>query len=185
MILAEGRYADLVIRTQQELPRKLAAYEALIKLSYPQVLGLALGITGDHDAASSVAQDVSIRVLHSVRKLQDPEKYQIWVRRITINVARSWLAKERREVRKRERYGLEPERNIAPETESPSFTELVTFLTESERTVVSLKILEDREFSEIAEITGMSLSAAKMRYYRSLEKIKVGLAQANEDVNVS
>ena len=49
-------------------------------------------------------------------------------------------------------------------------------LAAEDKAVVCLKILEDMEFQEIAEITGLSVSATKMRYYRALEKVKAQLS---------
>jgi RNA polymerase sigma-70 factor (ECF subfamily) len=58
------------------------------------------------------------------------------------------------------------------ELNEPEFDYYMSLLSIEERALVSFKVLEDLEFSEIAKILGLSLSAVKMRYYRALEKIQ-------------
>jgi RNA polymerase sigma-70 factor (ECF subfamily) len=174
---ANQKLLDLVVQVQKELPYKMMGFEQLVKLSYPTSLGLAWAITGDRDLANNIAQEVFIKVMHSLARLEDPAKYLPWMKKITVNVSRTWLAREKRELTKRQQHF---EQNIAEEhkaeqsgrEEAPAFHELLAGLGEEERTIISLKILNDLEFSEVAEITGNSLPATKMRYYRALQKIK-------------
>lgn len=133
---------------------------------------MAFGILGDADEGDSVTQDVLLRVMHSLPKLEDVTRFQPWVTRITINVCRTYMARERRE-----RENCTADAAVIETTEPPpesdfEFTEMVRGLSVDERTIVSMRILSDMEFGVIGEIVDMRLSAVKMCYYRALEKIK-------------
>ncbi len=172
----------LAEQARQELPYRFVAYEALVRLQLPVVRRLAGGIVLDADAADTIAQDVMLRVLHGLPNLVDVQRFPAWLHRITVNVCRTHLAREARETRKKIRL-----RELgAPVVESTAsddddhFEAMISQLNVDERTIVCLKLLEELEFGDIANITGLGLSAVKMRYYRALEKVKANLAQASD-----
>jgi len=162
----------LVSKAQGELPYKQSAFESLAKLSYPNVRRTARAITGNDDLAQTVTQEVLLRVFHGISKLEDPIKYGAWLRKVTVNACNTLLAKERREVLKRQAFHKDLKSGPVQKSELDSFDQLVGELSVDERTIVAFKILEDMEFKEIADIIGATTSAAKMRYYRALDKIK-------------
>lgn len=170
---------DLVARAQGELPYRLSAYESLVVRCYPRVRKLALGIVGAPDAADTVAQDVMLRMMHGLPKLEDPARFNPWLRQITVNTSRTHIAREKTEREKRAAYVSVAEAS-EPLDEGPqtaSYAELISALDAEERTIVSLKVLEDLEFQEIAAILDLQLSATKMRYYRALERLKAQHAE--------
>jgi len=169
---------ELVARAQSELPYGLKSYEELVIRCYPRVRRLARAIVGAADTADSVAQDVMLRVMHGLPNLEDATRFNPWLRQITLNASRTHLARERVEMEKRAAYASVTDAS-EPSTDhfgTTSYAELIKSLDVQERTIVSLKLLEDLEFQEIAEILGIRLSAAKMRYYRALERLKERLA---------
>jgi len=166
----------LVVEAKHELPEKMAAFEKLCTKVYGSVSNLSRGITGRPDIAQTVAQDVLIRMMHGLPKLEEPKKFFGWLRTITINVSNTRLAKEKQEREKQERFF---EQTLGDsefsEPATTTFDEMVSQLPVEDKAIVCLKILEDLEFRDIAEITGLSVSATKMRYYRALEKVRSDL----------
>jgi RNA polymerase sigma-70 factor (ECF subfamily) len=162
----------LVAQARTELPYKFSAFEQLAKLQFGPLRAIAFGIVRDGDLADGIAQDSLLRIMHALPKLESVDKYPAWSRRIVVNVARSGLSKEKREQQKRSAYAAETSWESAPAEETATFADLIAELSIDERTVVTLKIMDDLEFNQIAEITGYGVSATKMRYYRALEKIK-------------
>ncbi|MFT4798801.1 MAG: RNA polymerase sigma-70 factor (ECF subfamily) [Candidatus Azotimanducaceae bacterium] len=177
MPVSDEELLALVIKAQQELPYKTASYEKLARIGYAKVRALAKAITGDFDTANLISQEVFIRVFHNLHRLNDPSKYLSWRRKITINVTNTILTKEKREAKKRRRYGKEPNIDQIGVGTTDSYATMLEELNVEERTIVSLKVLSGFEFSEIADIVELSVSAAKMRYYRALEKIKMDLEE--------
>jgi RNA polymerase sigma-70 factor (ECF subfamily) len=115
---------------------------------------------------------VLLRVMHGLPKLDDVTRFQPWLTRITINVCRNYMARERREREKRFADPATIEITDPPEESGLEFTQMISQLSLDERTIVSMRILSDMEFAAIGEIVHMRLSAVKMAYYRALEKIK-------------
>ena len=50
--------------------------------------------------------------------------------------------------------------------------EVLDALEPADREVLLLRFTSDLELQEIADVLGLKLSAAKMRYYRALERFK-------------
>ena len=170
--MSQTELAILVAQTQQELPYKFSAFERLARHQFGPIHALAYGIVHDYDLANGIAQDSLLRIMHALPQLSSVDKYSAWSRKITLNRARSWLAKEKQEQRKRDEFAQESESESQESKSLISFADMVAILSLDERTIVAQKIMGDLEFSEIAEITGYGVSATKMRYYRALEKIR-------------
>ena len=163
----------LVEQARRDLPYNTRAFEAIAARQYRGIRGFAMSMIGDRDAADTITQDVLMRVMHGLPRLEEADRFPAWLARITTNVTRSHLARERREREKYHSYSQERDWESQDEAQAgPSFRELIAGLSEIEKTIVSLKILQDFEFNQIAEVTGLGISAAKMRYYRALEKIR-------------
>lgn len=171
--------ADIVRRAKAELPYQHTAYEVLVRRHYPGIRKLIAGVLGSPDEADSLAQDAMLRMMHGLPRLEDVERFDPWLRRIAVNVSRTYLSRRSRELKRREAYQVDQALTL-PDASSPGvasegsadLAHLLAPLTPDERVIVSFKVLQDLEFSEIAEILGISLSAAKMRYYRALDKLK-------------
>lgn len=177
MHLFDEELHELVVLAQKELPYKMASYEKLARLGYGKVRALAQAITGDFDLANTISQEVYIRVLHNLHRLEDPVKYLGWLRKITVNVTNTLLTKEKREAEKRLLYSKEVNSLSSGSADSSSYASMLEDLSVEEKTIVSLKVISGYEFSEVATIVEMSVSATKMRYYRALEKIKVQIEE--------
>ena len=170
---------DLVRRAQAELPYGTAAFEELAASRYPAVRRLARAITGDADAADTIAQDSMLRVFHALTGLRDVATFDVWLRQIVTNTARSHLATEQRERDKAARFrGLMADEDassddVSGRTESDAFGALVSGLRLEERTVLAFRIVDDLPFPDIARILGISESGAKMRYRRAIERLRL------------
>jgi len=178
--MSDAALHALVAKARKELPYQLSSFEQLVQLQYKEIHGFALRLVHDYDEADSVTQDVLIRVLHGLPKLAETEKFRSWVKRITINAVRSRKAREKR---KQEVYSALAEETSGNsddcmDEQVESLSTLLEGLSIEEKSIVVLKINEDLEFADIAQIVDLKISAVKMRYYRALEKIKHRLSQA-------
>lgn len=170
---------ELVRRAKVELPYRHTAFEALVKQHYPGIRKLIAGIVGSPDEADSLAQDTMLRMMHGLAKLEDESRFAVWLRRIAVNVTRTFLSRRSEELRRRASYRAlyeEASPADAPDTavtgHGATLADMLAPLSPDERVIVSFKVLQELEFAEIATILNISLSAAKMRYYRALEKLK-------------
>ncbi len=170
---SSGVDVDLVRRAQSELPYNMTSFKTLAELHYQWMCKLSGGIVSDPAMAQSLAQDALLRAMHGLPALKEPEKFRSWLGTITINVSKSYLTREKKEAEKRERFAVEATELSQPaEPRDENFYEMISPLSTEEKTLVCLKIIDEFDFQEISTILGIELSATKMRYYRSLEKIK-------------
>lgn len=163
----------LARRAREELPVVTLAYDQLVRRHYQRVRLLArlMAPAADSDA---IAQDVMMRVYRGLPRFRGEASFSTWLHRIIQNVARTHQMRELREAEKRTRAAADWEESGADESasEHDPFGVLVGQLSAEERTLIAFRFLEDLELHEIAEVMGVTLSAAKMRYYRALAKLK-------------
>ena len=98
---------QLVKQAQRELPYDVRAFEQLAAHYYPIVRSVGRRVVGNRDEAETVAQDALLRVFHHLPRLRDPAAFEGWIRRITVNVAKSYIRKERRELEITDAAGVE------------------------------------------------------------------------------
>ena len=172
---------ELVRLAQAELPYRMVAFERLVAKRYGVVRRLAYAITGNRDDADTVAQDVMLRVFRGLRNLRDPATFDGWLRRIVRNTASSHVSAERRERQKANAWGQQVVVDTAregvgddlqpPQTES--FDALVADLDLVDRTILAFRIVAELPYPDIAEIMEMTESAVKMRYRRTIHRLRL------------
>ena len=121
-----------------------------------------LGPDADHD---DIVQQVFLQMLQSIGKLKSPERLNLWVRSITINIVRSELRK--RSVRRsflRWAPKEEATGDLNLDVESSDFMKASASALErlpaEERIVFLLYYLEEHTLPEIAETCGFSTMTA-------------------------
>ncbi len=170
----------LVERCQQELPLKLDAYQELLRRHEPLVFNTCLKMIGSYPDAEEICQDAFVQVFHKIGQFEGRSSFKTWLFRIVYN-----LCLRRREVLSKRTYkestageeyaadlhakALEAEQKIDL---SESVKEAMDQLEDEQRRVIVLKYISGLTLQEIADVQSVSLSAAKMRLYRSLEKFK-------------
>ena len=172
----ETQIEYLVTQAKSELPYTTFAFEDLTNHYYHLVRQISCHIVGNWDDADTVAQDVMIRVFQYLPDLKEPGSFEGWLRQIATNTAKSHVAREARERIKAERLHREPqtesEAATIPADGAESLDSIIANLNLEERSILSLRFMEDLGFAEISAHTGLKLSATKMRYYRALEKLR-------------
>ena len=123
----------------------------------------------DHDTALDLVQESFIKAFDRLRQCRDPERFLSWLFRIFRNAVLDWA----RDVRRNE-APLEHAEWIADDGDVAEGVALrdgmgtaLTMLTPILREAFLLRHQVGHSYEEIAGITGVSLSAAKMRVARA------------------
>jgi RNA polymerase sigma factor (sigma-70 family) len=146
-----------------------AKFEAAWEAHGSAVLRYCTYSTGSSDAGQDVAAETFARFLAKGERVAD-ELVEAWL----IRVARNLCANHHRDAKRR---GL-LEQRLADDHVAiggwvrPDSWEYVRRLKESERLVVYLRVAEDRSFADVARLLGKSESAAKMTFYRAIERLR-------------
>ena len=126
--------------------------------------------------ADELAQDVFLRVHRSREKWEPSAKFSTWLFRIALNTAISDLRKQRRHI-----TSVDPENlptqlqdiqyNTEKEEQLQSLYAAINRLTEVEKALTML-YLEDKSYSEMEEILGISQNNLRVKMNRIKEKLR-------------
>jgi RNA polymerase sigma-70 factor, ECF subfamily len=136
----------------------------------PAVLRYCTFSTGSSQEGEDVAAETFIRFLAKGDRVP-PERVEAWL----IRVARNLCVSHHRDAKRQTRLGTQLAEESSAGTGEwvrPDSWEYVQRLNETERLAVYLRIAEDRTFADIARLLKKSEAAAKMTFYRALDRVR-------------
>jgi len=150
------------------------AFERCYRLLSPQVYSSIFKICGNHDTANELMQDTFIDVYESIRSFTPNKSFVGWVKRIAYNNTISFLRKNQRLVLNEALIAeQESDEYIHCELEDTQLLDKVlSQVSESERLVLWLFIVEQYNHREIGEMLGYSASYSKSLLSRVLKRMK-------------
>jgi RNA polymerase sigma-70 factor (ECF subfamily) len=174
----EGGEAALVRRA---LAGETAAYAALVAGYRGRLLRYAVHRLGNREDAEEVVQDSFVRAYRSLRRCA-PERFGAWLFGILVNRCRTAGARRARRDRLFVADAAAVERAAGPDAaERASWGEAVRWalgrLRDERREAFLLKYVEDLSYEEMAELTGASVSALKMRVKRACDELRALLRE--------
>ena len=155
-------------------------FEDLIALMEQPLLYYAASLTGNADSGLDVLQEVWIRALRGIRKLQNPASLRSWLYTITHGVAvdriRRNSSRERAEQVEIQDFQEAEEPSFAGE-DAASIHLALSQIGIRHREVLVLHFLEDLSIAEIAVVVGCSEGTVKSRMHyakRAMKEILTG-----------
>lgn len=156
------------------------AFTALVDRHAGACLRYATRMLGSVEDAEDVTQDSLYRAYRALASYEHSTAFRTWLMAILINRCRSALLyRGRREQRVR----IDPERvaaaSVAAEAERIMTREAIDQSLQSLdgelREAFLLKHVEQLTYDEMAEVTGVGVSALKMRVKRACDRLRVAL----------
>jgi RNA polymerase sigma-70 factor (ECF subfamily) len=156
------------------------AYAYLVDKYKGPVYSLVYRMTGHHQETDDLAQEIFIRTYRSLKKYDINRNFFPWLYSIALNVLRNYqkkrnpiqIAAEKTIFRNREvAEPHNPEVIVDQMEQSRHLAAKIQTLPDRQREAVVLRYYQDLAFKDIANILDISLSTAKMRVYRGLEKL--------------
>jgi RNA polymerase sigma-70 factor, ECF subfamily len=157
-----------------------SSYALLVDAYKGPVFNLALRMTQNREDADDLTQEIFIRAYQQLNKFNLEKKFFTWLYTIGINLIRNHLKKKAlqvlegpslNEVEQEEKEDKEG-RQLAEESHV-RLEKAMQQLPMEAREAIILKFQQGLTFEEIAEMTGDSISAVKMRIYRGLDRLKL------------
>ncbi len=156
------------------------------------IYALAYRVIGREEDARDVCQETFLRAFRALGGFKGQAKFSSWLYRITLNLCRDWIRRERRQPIAQTPEGVDLI-ELAGETEpSESVEELVArkeigaavaqamaLLPEEQRTAIILKEYHGLTFQEIANMLDCPLSTVKTRLYQGLTVLRRQLERSN------
>ena len=150
------------------------------------IYALAYRQIGREDDARDVCQEAFLRAFRALPGFKGHAKFSSWLYRITLNLCRDWMRRQRRAPFVQVPEGVDvSDLAAAQATPSESIEDVIgrkdlgrhvaramQTLPEEQRSAILLKEYHDLTFQEIAELQGCPLSTVKTRLYQGLTVLR-------------
>lgn len=168
---------ELVLQAKAELTAKTAAYEALMRRYQATLYNVCARYLGNERDADDVCQEIMLKVFYGLRRFEGKSKFKTWLYSIAYNECTTQYRKDRRKYRLLDALSLQPQEEAsdeqAPNLEQPhGLDRWLQDVNPIDREILILRFVAELEFQDIANIMHLGLSATKMRYKRSVDRLK-------------
>ncbi|PIE90867.1 MAG: hypothetical protein CR997_04380 [Acidobacteria bacterium] len=163
----DGRHFDVLVRRYQQ-----------------HVMSLIFKHVRNQEAARDLTQDVFFKVYRKLKNFKGESKFSSWLYRIAVNESIDYLRKQKRQsedsLQTILEKGLEPRDQSdsadihgihARKMEIKRVRKALSGITPEMRSLIVLKVYEEKTFDQIAEILDVPLSTVKSRLYRALSEL--------------
>ncbi len=150
---------------------------------YESVRKFILASVRNRSAADDLIQETFIRIGKNLNALRDPAKISSWIFRIAYHLVQDYFRANKKSPREEIPEGLVNIEEIPLQKKleqgemSQCVQDKLTFLSDSQRTVMILADVMDFSLQEIADIQGITLENAKIRLHRARRKFKAILEE--------
>jgi RNA polymerase sigma-70 factor (ECF subfamily) len=179
-----------VAATDEELVARTVAgdtdsFNLLIKRWERPIYALAYRTIGRDEDARDVCQETFLRAFRALPGFKGQAKFSSWLYRITLNLCRDWIRRQRRAPIVSAPEGVDIVELASEQGPVESIEDLVArnqltrtvgeamrLLPEEQRTAILLKEYHGLTFQEIADLQGCPLSTVKTRLYQGLSVLR-------------
>ncbi|MCB0720689.1 MAG: sigma-70 family RNA polymerase sigma factor [Ignavibacteriae bacterium] len=174
---------ELIFEFQKE---DVEAFNEIVFRYKDKLVNFLFRYTGNRDEAEDLAQDTFLKLYRSKHLYKEIAKFSTWFYTIAINIAKTNLRKKSRQ-KAISISDFDPENEkdfdlpadvISPEDSANASIEnyyiqkAINSLGEKFKEVIVLRDIQDMEYEEIAQITGLPLGTVKSRINRGRERLK-------------
>jgi len=157
------------------------AFILIVEFYYPRCLRFARNMLGNEQDAEEAVQDTFVRVHDSFHRFREDARFDPWLFRILANRCRTLLARTKRH-RALIEYGDLPASAAAAPTEeygadwAEEVKVVLDTLPAEQREAFLLRHVEDLSYEDISAVTGVGLSALRMRVKRACDALRAKLS---------
>ena len=180
--------AGLIRGAQRGAPE---SFDRLVDVFASRVFGFILRMTGSHQDAEDLMQEVFLRVVRMIGAYRHDDRFEAWLFRIAANLVRDRARRARRAPKLVSAQASAEDAGRAsstmdelPGSPAPADARLIraeeidalnaamVSLTDAEREVIMLRHLGGLSFKEIAGVMGTPLGTALARAHRGLARLR-------------
>jgi RNA polymerase sigma-70 factor (ECF subfamily) len=160
------------------------AYALLVARYRHRYARFAVHMLGEREEAEEALQDAFVRAWRGLRRCRNPDRFDAWLFRILANRCRTRGGRRRRH----QATFVRQERAIAAAAAEPAaashatdWSELVhralSALDSDQREAFLLKYVDELSYDEMETLTGVGVSALKMRVKRAADRLRTLLQE--------
>lgn len=160
------------------------AFRELVERYRDQYARYALHMLGNREDAEEALQDAFTRAYRALPRCEDPERFGAWLFRILVNRCRTAGTRRGRRARTfvADEAALLGASEEHPEDRAAWREEIdraLQRLRSEQREAFLLKYVEDMGYDEMSQLTGVGVSALKMRVMRACERLRDLLSEVH------
>jgi RNA polymerase sigma-70 factor (ECF subfamily) len=174
---------ELIFKFQKE---DVEAFNEIVFRYKDKLVNFLFRYTGSRDESEDLAQDTFLKLYRSKHLYKEIAKFSTWFYTIAINIAKTNLRKKsRKKAISISDFDPDNEKDfdlpadvISPDDaanasiESYYIQKAINSLGDKFKEVIVLRDIQDLEYEEIAQITGLPLGTVKSRINRGRERLK-------------
>ena len=163
---------------------KRGELESALRLLQNTVFSFSMKVCGHREDAEDTAQDVLLKSIRHLQKIEDPRALAVWLYKVTRN--RCWMSRRRSKFAPQQTLSLEelmpdseelqsittgpdssPERAALSRHEARRVHEAVLRIPPQYRLILVLHDMEELDTAQVAQITGLREGTVRVRLHRA------------------
>ena len=138
------------------------------------VYGIAFSILKNKEDSEEILQIVFTKIFEMDKEKLPTNNETSWLYSLTKNETLNYLRKQKEDVSLDDIYYIaEEDEELNKIIEKDKYNRIISKLNEQEREIVSLKILSNMSFKEIALLLKMPIGTVQWKYYTALHTLKL------------
>ncbi|WP_126428640.1 RNA polymerase sigma factor [Brevibacillus marinus] len=174
---------------RQFLQGDSSGFDLLIQLFGQRIMRLVQKMIHSHHDAQDVYSEIWLKVAQNLHKYDQSLPFHTWLYRLASNTCIDFLRKKRDLVMEDEKLHVHMQKTNDTDGSSPEtvylqkelridLDELLAYLDETDRLIVTLRFMEELSYEEIGRIVGMSKNTVGTRLFRARKQLKERLQQS-------
>lgn len=152
-------------------------FKELYEKYYPLVEAISFSILKNKEISQDIAQEVFTKIFGLPKNQLPINNEAAWLYKVTKNEALTYLRKQKNTTNLDELYTISKEDEYLNDLISrDSYNRIIKKLNNIEQEIVSLKIMADLSFREIANILGKPTGTIQWRYYKAIHLLRTILS---------
>jgi len=154
------------------------SFEQLYDRYTDTVFRKCLSFLWEKEAAEDAAQEIWVKVYFALPSFQGEAAFSSWLYRITTNQCINHLKRQKAflslDALSDKGFDLPDEKESLAKAVSNTqqVTQMLSRLSKEVKALLIMKYVEGYDYQEISEITGMGISALKMKIYRAKKQLQ-------------
>jgi RNA polymerase sigma-70 factor (ECF subfamily) len=173
---------------RQVLGGDTEAFSVLVHRYQDRCTRLATHIVGNPDDAQDAVQETFLRAYRHLGSYQERDRFSAWLLRILVNQCRTSVTRSKKHgltlpLSDNDALALPSSSTSAPDQQAlrDELAAALSQLCPEQREALVLRFSDDLTFDEMAAVTGVGVSALKMRVQRACRRMR---ALLTEDIHV-
>lgn len=182
---------DLILKAKQGDDQ---AFNQIVQAYRRRILGTISRLIGRPEDVEDVGQEVFVRLYYSLDQLREPDVFEPWLYRLTVNAAYDYLRRQKRRPEAR-MSDLSEQQVMLADADAGTIAQreevrqgkvrdfvnsLLSSVTEEDRILLTLKEVEGLSLKQLEGVYKVNENALKVRLFRARQRVLKAFAKSEE-----